>query len=80
MNRSIRRMERPDVVKVIGDCTHLHHAVAIIRCQALDLGAPGVKKNLAIPALTGVFRGMVIDLPVLEPHLYLPGAETWDLA
>lgn len=42
MNRSIWRMECPDVVKVVGDCAHLHHAVPIIRCQALDLGAPGI--------------------------------------
>lgn len=77
MDRSIRRMECSDVVKVIRDCTHLHHAVPIIRCQALDLGAPVV--DLATRS-HDCLLGCLLNLPVLEPHLYLPGAETRDLA
>jgi hypothetical protein len=39
-------MERLDVVEVIGNSPHLDHPIAIVGCQALDLGPPVLEPNL----------------------------------
>jgi len=46
MDGAIRGMERLDVVKVIRNGSHLDHPIAVIGCQALDLGSPVLEPNL----------------------------------
>ena len=39
MNRTVWRVKGLDIIEVVWHGSHFDHLVAIIRCQALDLGS-----------------------------------------
>lgn len=80
MNCSIRGMKCANVVKIVRNRAHLHHAIAIICRQTLDLGAPTVVEGLANSSCVCTLKRCSHSLPVLEPDLHLPGAKAWNFS
>lgn len=75
---AVLRVEGAEAIKILRNCPHLQHAFTVIGGQALDFGAAGFRVSSHVVCFDSTRSSSII--PVLEPHLNLPGTEARNLA